>query len=274
MEEKHPISTVRLLAQRLGEMKIGIYAASACYFLTLSVFPVLLLVLASLRYTSLSADDLIHFVSLVIPQVLRAPAEKLIVNTYYASSGTVVSVSAVAAVWSASRGLYGLLTGLNHIYGVHEDRGYVYTRLISVFYTFVLLIVVLLTLVLQVFGESLLAWLLSFEMPMFEWLSSVIDFRFILLLLLQTTVFTLMYMELPNRRNGLIESLPGAVVAAVGWQTFSNLFSLYVLHVHQYTNIYGSVYLAALGMLWLYGCIAIMLFGGGLNQLILQWRKK
>lgn len=274
MEEKRQIGRFYRLAQRLQEMNIGIYAANACYFLTLSVFPVLLLVLASLRYTSLSADDLIHLVSLVIPQALMEPAEKLIVSTYYASSGTVVSVSAVAAIWSASRGIYGLLTGLNHIYGVHENRGYLYTRVISVFYTFVLLIVVLLTLVLQVFGESLLTWLRGFELPMFEWLASIIDIRFILLLGIQTAVFTLIYMELPNRRNGFLESLPGAAVAAVGWQTFSNLFSLYVLHVHQYTSIYGSVYLAALGMLWLFWCIAIMLFGGGLNQLILQWRKK
>lgn len=274
MEEKRPLSTLSLLTQRLREMNIGLYAANACYFLTLSVFPALLLLLASLRYTSLSADDLIELVSLVIPQALMAPAEKLIVNTYYASSGTVVSVSAVAAIWSASRGMYGLLTGLNHIYGVHEDRGYLYTRIISVFYTFVLLIVVLLTLVLQVFGESLLAWLHSFDLPMFEWLYGIIDIRFVLLLALQTAVFTLMYMEIPNRRNGFFESLPGAAVAAVGWQTFSNLFSFYVLHFHHYTNIYGSVYLAALGMLWLFWCIAIVLFGGGLNRLILQWRKK
>ncbi len=274
MEEKRQISTFRRAARSLQEMNVTVYAANACYFLTLSVFPVLLLVLASLRYTSLSADDLIQFVSLVLPQALMEPAEKLIVNTYYASSGTMVSVSAVAALWSASRGIYGVLAGLNHIYGVHEDRGYLYTRVISVFYTFVLLIVVLLTLVLQVFGESLMGWLHGFELPMLEWLYSIIDIRFILLLGIQITVFTVMYMELPNRRNGFLESLPGAVVAAVGWQTFSNLFSLYVLHLHEYTSIYGSVYLAALGMLWLFWCIAIMLFGGGLNRLIQKWRNQ
>lgn len=274
MDPKHPFSLCYLAARRFREMNIGIYAAYACYFLTLSVFPLLLLVLASLRYTSLSAEDLIHLVSLVIPQVLMAPAEKLIVSTYYASSGTVVSVSAVAAIWSASRGMYGLLTGLNHIYGVHEDRGYIYTRLISVVYTFLLLILVLLTLVLQVFGEALAHWLLGLGLPWIDWLYGLFDVRFMLLLTLQTAVFTLIYMVLPNRRNGFFESLPGAAVAAVGWQTFSNLFSIYVTHFYSYTNVYGSVYVAALSLLWLFWCIAIVLFGGGLNRIILQWRKK
>lgn len=274
MEDKRPLGLVCQAVHRFREMNIGIYAAYACYFLTLSVFPLLLLVLSSLRYTSLSAEDLIHLVSLVVPQVLMAPAEKIIVSTYYASSGAVVSVSALAAVWSASRGMYGLLTGLNHIYGVHEDRGYIYTRLISVAYTFVLLIVVVLTLILQVFGESLAAWLLGLGLGWIDWLYGLFDVRFILLLTLQTAVFTLIYMVLPNRRNGFFESLPGAAVAAVGWQTFSNLFSLYVTHFYSYANIYGSVYVAALSLLWLFWCIAIVLFGGGLNRLILQWRKK
>ena len=273
MKDRH-LSTAWLAVQRIGDMHIGVYAAYACYFLMLAVFPTLLLILASLRYTSLSANDLIHLVGMVIPQALMAPAEKLIVSTYYASSGAVVSVSAVAAFWSASRGIYGLVTGLNHIYGVHEDRGYIYTRLISVVFIFVLLAVVLLTLVVQVFGESILQWLEGFHLPMLDFIGELIDIRFVLLLAIQTAVFTLMYMELPNRRNGFFESLPGAVLAAVGWQMFSKLFSFYVIHVSHYTNVYGSVYLVALGMLWLYWCIAIVLFGGGLNRLILQMRKK
>ena len=85
-------------------------------------------------------------------------------------------------------------------------------------------------------------------------------------------VFTALYMVLPNRRNRFWSSLPGATVAAVGWQVFSNLFSIYVQRLNVYTNIYGSVYALALGMLWLYICVTIVLFGGVLNRLILRWQ--
>lgn len=254
------------------DMQIPVYAANACYFLVLMIFPALLLVMSSLRYTSLSANDLIEVLGTVVPSALMPTVERLIVNTYYNSSGVVISVSAVTALWSSSRGVYGLLTGLNHVYGVREDRGYFYTRLISVVYTFAFLMVLILTLVLHVFGKSIAAWINSKDLAVVDWVVRVIDIRFLVLLGLQILVFTALYMVLPNRRNRFWSSLPGATVAAVGWQVFSNLFSIYVQRLNVYTNIYGSVYALALGMLWLYICVTIVLFGGVLNRLILRWQ--
>lgn len=269
--KKCPNALVSLVSWVM-DMQIPVYAANACYFLVLMIFPALLLVMSSLRYTSLSANDLIEVLGTVVPSALMPTVERLIVNTYYNSSGVVISVSAVTALWSSSRGVYGLLTGLNHVYGVREDRGYFYTRLISVVYTFAFLMVLILTLVLHVFGKSIAAWINAKDLALVDWVVRVIDIRFLVLLGLQILVFTALYMVLPNRRNRFWSSLPGATVAAVGWQVFSNLFSIYVQRLNVYTNIYGSVYALALGMLWLYICVTIVLFGGVLNRLILRWQ--
>lgn len=269
--KKCPNALVSLVSWVM-DLQIPVYAANACYFLVLMIFPALLLVMSSLRYTSLSANDLIEVLGTVVPSALMPTAERLIVNTYYNSSGVVISVSAVTALWSSSRGVYGLLTGLNHVYGVREDRGYFYTRLISVVYTFAFLMVLILTLVLHVFGKSIAAWINAKDLALVDWMVRVIDIRFLVLLGLQILVFTALYMVLPNRRNRFWSSLPGATVAAVGWQVFSNLFSIYVQRLNVYTNIYGSVYALALGMLWLYICVTIVLFGGVLNRLILRWQ--
>lgn len=269
--KKFPNALVRLVSWVM-DLQIPVYAANACYFLVLMIFPALLLVMSSLRYTTLSANDLIEVLGTVVPSALMPTVERLIVNTYYNSSGVVISVSAVTALWSSSRGVYGLLTGLNHVYGVREDRGYFYTRLISVVYTFAFLMVLILTLVLHVFGKSIAAWINAKDLAVVDWVVRVIDIRFLVLLGLQILVFTALYMVLPNRRNRFWSSLPGATVAAVGWQVFSNLFSIYVQRLNVYTNIYGSVYALALGMLWLYICVTIVLFGGVLNRLILRWQ--
>ena len=269
--KKCPNALVSLVSWVM-DLQIPVYAANACYFLVLMIFPALLLVMSSLRYTSLSANDLIEVLGTVVPSALMPTVERLIVNTYYNSSGVVISVSAVTALWSSSRGVYGLLTGLNHVYGVREDRGYFYTRLISVVYTFAFLMVLILTLVLHVFGKSIAAWINAKDLALVDWMVRVIDIRFLVLLGLQILVFTALYMVLPNRRNRFWSSLPGATVAAVGWQMFSNLFSIYVQRLNVYTNIYGSVYALALGMLWLYICVTIVLFGGVLNRLILRWQ--
>ena len=254
-------------AQRLEEfaqLQIPVYAANACYFLSISIFPALLLILASLRYTALSAVDLIRLLEGILPGALMGAAESLIVSTYYNSSAGLVGVSALAALWSASRGIHGLLAGLNRIYGVREDRGWLCTRLICVGYTFVFLLLVLLTLVFQVFGQAL-----ADRIWLGRLLSELIDWRSVWLLLAQVLIFDLIYMVLPNRHSRFWVNLPGAVMAALGWQGFSKGFSLYVDHIlARYTNIYGSVYTVALGLLWIYWCMCILLFGGLVNRIL------
>ena len=253
----------------LTSLQIPVYAANACYFLAIALFPGLLLILASLRYTTLSATDLIRLLEGILPGALMGAAESLIVSTYYNSSGALVGISAVAALWSASRGIHGLLTGLNTIYGVREDRGWLYTRLISVGYTFLFLILVLVTLVFQVFGQTLADQFRAPGHPLVQFLLNLIDWRSTWLLIAQILIFALIYMFLPNRRNRFFPSLPGAILAAVGWQGFSQIFSLYVDQMlSRYTNIYGSVYTVALGLLWIYCCMCILLFGGLLNRLL------
>lgn len=254
------------LWQKLSDLRIPVHASSACYFLALSLFPALVLLLGLLRYANLDVLTLAEGLVGIIPEALLPYAEDLIFNTYDNTSRTIVSVSAVTALWSASRGIHGLLTGLNAVYGVTEGRSYVSTRLISVGYTFAFLIVLVLTLVLQVFGTAI-ADRLSADPSLFvQFLDEVIDLRFFVLLLLQTALFTAMFMVFPNRRNGCMESLPGAVLASLGWLIFSNLFSIYVEHFSGYADIYGPVYTAALSMLWLYFCICLVFYGGALNR--------
>ena len=91
-----------------------------------------------------------------------------------------------------------------------------------------------------------------------------------LLLMLQSLIFTLMYMVLPNGRNGFGSSLPGGILSSVGWLVFSDLFSIYVEHFNRYSLIYGSVYALALGMLWLYCCLSILFYGGALNRYLMD----
>ena len=259
-----------VLLRRVQQMGIPNHAASAGYFIVLSVFPALVLILSVLRYTTLDAGDLLNLLDGFLPAALMDAAENLIVSTYAHTSTAVVSISAVSALWSASRGVYALLRGLNVIYDVEENRGYWYTRSISVFYTFLFVLMLVLTLVLNVFGEAILDMLPPAQSAVGIFLSDIIDLRFFLLLCLQTGLFTAMFMALPNKKNDFGSSLPGAVLASLGWLVFSKLFSVYVERLTGYTNVYGSVYAVALSMLWLYCCLSILFYGGALNKLLME----
>lgn len=263
------VNAVRMISR----LQIPLYAANAGFFIILSLFPALVLLLSLVRYTGFQVESLIEVLRGFIPDVLMDTAEDLVISTYESSSSAVVGLSAVTALWSSSRGIYGLLTGLNAIYDVSENRGYVYTRTISVVYTFAFFLVLLLTLVLQVFGNSILAFLSASTNPVLIFLAEMVDLRFFLLLVLQTGFFTLMFMVLPNQRNRFMDSLPGALLASIGWLVFSDVYSIYVENFAGLTVVYGSVYAIALSMLWLYCCLSIVFYGGALNYYLKKREK-
>jgi membrane protein len=256
------------LWRRISGFRVPLYAANASFFLVLAAFPALLLLLGLLRYTPLEVERLGEMLAGFLPDALLESVEELILLTYDNTSGIALGLSAVTMLWSAGRGIYGMIAGLNAVYEVEESRNYLRIRLISVGYTFAFLLVLILTLGLHVFGTKLLILLRRAKAPFFVFLLEFIDLRFFLLLVLQTGIFTLLYMVLPNGGNPVGDSLPGALLASSGWLVFSDLYSVYVERFARLTNVYGSVYAVALSMLWLYFCMAIVFYGGVLNRLL------
>ena len=254
-------------AKWAARFRVGLYAAHACYFIVLSLFPSLILILGLLRNAGLSAESLLSVLEGFVPEILFPAVQKTLRAAYRNTTGTVLSISALGALWSASRGIYGLVIGLNGIYGVRESRGYFYTRAVSMGYMFAFLALLLLTLLLNVFGNQILE-AFPMDTPFLRFLDDVIGLRFLLLMLLQTGLFTAMFMALPNDSVGFLEALPGAVLSAFGWLVFSKLYSFYVEHFSGYAGVYDPVYSMVIGMLWLYFCISIVFYGGVLNHFL------
>ena len=254
------------LIRHIQALDVPIYAANAGFFMILSLFPALVLVLSLLRYTGLQVASLVEVLSSIIPEALMPTVRNLVYSTYENSSGALVGVSALTAVWSASKGVYGLLTGLNRVYGVAEDRGWFYTRFISVLYTFLFFGLLILTLIVHVFGSTILELLPITRLRLIRILTGIIDFRFVVLLVVQTVAFVLIFAFLPNGRNKIRDTLPGAIISSLGWLILSMLFSLYVRNFAGLRNIYGDLYTLALAMLWLYCCLSMIFYSAAFNQ--------
>ena len=268
------LSAARRISGFVRPMHIPLHSAYTSFFLVLSLFPGLLLLLGILRYTSITVGDLTALLEGFLPASLLPVIQPLITASYKHSSGTVVTVSVLGMLYSASRGMFGIRNGLDAIYTPAHDRSYLRRRGISVLYNASFLLVLLLTLALYLAGTAVVDYLWMTTDPVLMVLLRAVDLRSVVLLLLQTGVFTGMYALLPDKRNRLSRSLPGAAFASLGWLVFSQLFSIYVERFALYSNIYGSVYALALGMLWLYFCICIFFYGAALNQYLTQRTKR
>ncbi len=234
------------LLQSLSQVGVPAFAGNASFFIMLSAVPMVMLLLNILSYTDLGNGVILDVLADALPSALYPTVEKLLLAMARSSSTTLVSVTALTALWSSSRGVHGILVGLNRIYGVQEDRGYVITRLLSLVYTFVMLLVLLLTLGLYVFHRTIMQWLGQFPGVLAQFLSGLLSNRFLFLLLIQILAFVAMFMFMPNRRNRFWASVPGAVFAALGWQLFSFFFSIYATDFQNLTSIYGSLTTMAL----------------------------
>lgn len=253
--------------QGTSRIEISSFAASAAFFLFLSLIPILLLVCSALPYTQLSQADLLALirdsVGDIAPPIITEFLETTIHSIY---SGTAVSLglSALVTLWTASKAFLALTRGMDVIHG-EGRQNYLAARIKSCFYTFVMILVILFMLVGVVFGRKLLElaapWLPGF---VYSWILWALRQRFWLAWVILTCVFTAIYTWVPKKKLRLRDQLPGAVFSAGAWIGFSALFSTYLNHSGSY-GIYGSLATVVIALVWMYYCMYILLLGTYLN---------
>ncbi len=76
----------------------------------------------------------------------------------------------------------------------------------------------------------------------------------------------------PNLKQRFRDTLPGAVLAVLGWILLSTLLSLYVHHVANLNKTYGVLGGGIALLLWMYWSSFAVLVGAELNSEIIQER--
>ena len=260
--------TVRLVSGFLEAMRddhVGAYAAQTAYFIMLSFFPFIILLVTLIRYTSITPADVYEAARAIFPASMDSFILSLI-NEVYSKTAVTVSVSAIVAAWSAGKGFLALMRGMNTIYNVEERRNYIILRLRSALYTVVFVIAIILSLVVLVFGNSIHEAAVE-HMPFLAVVTGmIVRLKGIVGVCFLTVVFMLLYRFVPNRRARLLSQAPGALFSSVCWYLFSIGFSIYVEYSPGISNMYGSLTTIVLVMLWLYFCMYIILLGAEINS--------
>ena len=250
--------------------EVPLYAANASFYIVLSLFPAVMLIVGLLPYIGISREHLLAALSSVIPSVLEPLVSRVVEDMSENSSRALISLTAIVAVWSSSRGVYCIQIGLNSIYKVRESRNYFYRRAISMLYTILLIAALLLTLVLQGFGRELAAFFRTKSIPIMKLLVRILDFRELIIFLLLTALFAGVFCVLPNQKQRFRSALPGAALASLGWLIFTFGFSIYARLSGSFSLLYGSLAIIAMGMLWLYVCICILFYGCVFNLWLIR----
>ncbi|NBJ91950.1 YihY/virulence factor BrkB family protein [Parablautia muri] len=250
--------------KHMSKKNISAFASSTAFFLFLSLIPALMLLCSIIPYTPVTKANLMNLVKLISPDAMNAFLVGIIDDVYGKSIG-IVSVTAIGTLWSAGKGVLALMRGLNAVYDVEEDRNYVLLRLVASLYTVLLLLAVLLSLLIMVFGNSLVGIIVGI-IPQTAYLFVLLmHFRTPFMWIVLTVVIALMYAYVPGVHTGFKLQLPGAGFAAVGWSVMTWVFSIYIDEFNGF-NTYGSLTTIIILMLWLYAAMYIILAGAYMNR--------
>ncbi len=260
---KAAIQIIRNFIKGAGERNLSIYAASSAFYVVLSAVPMLIIISYIIPFTGLREDFVVEVMVRFLPATTREFMVSL-AEYVYKGSTNMLPVAVVVAIWSAGRGMLSLIKGLNEIHGIAEQRGYIKLRLISSFYTVLLLVGLIFTLVVSVFGQSIYENFLIQVPVLHQLVELVLRFRHWLPVLVLSIVFTLLYTYVPDIKTSLKRQAYGGVMAALGCSVFSYCFSVYVDNYNDFSS-YGSISIIIIVMLWLYFTLYILLYGAYLG---------
>lgn len=250
------------------EDHVAAYAGQATLFILISFFPFLMFLLTLIRYLPITESNIMIIIDYMFPNNISPMFIRVIAEAYDKGSATIMSITAVTALWSASRGFIALARGLNCVYGIKETRGYLKTRIASALYTLVFALILVITLVFLVFGNRLYVWLGDVFPVIKDTALIIISLRAIVGLAILIIFFIILFLAIPNRKSRLTDELPGAIVAAGGWMGFSYLYSFYIDNMANMSNTYGSLAAIIFLVLWLYFCMYILFIGGEINDVL------
>ena len=148
------------LAARFKADMLGTYAASAAFFIFVSLFPCFLLAVAILDLCGIGGWDVLAEYFAGAPRHVIDLLTSLMSEAKKSGNMKIISIATLATLWAASRGVFALMEALGRIYSSHgEKRPYIANRLLAILYTIASILMMIIIIVLLIFGGKISTFL-------------------------------------------------------------------------------------------------------------------
>ena len=250
---------------------IPAFAAQSAFFLFLSFFPIISLVLTFTDIFPFSKDELLRVIYQVIPADFEPLILQIVNDIYQNASSSVAVISFIIALWSAAKGFMSIRDGLNEVYRARDNRNYVVARSISMIYTAVFIVILVALILLNIFGRQIAVWLMTKYPDSRQVTIFVYSFRSFASFVVVFVLLVMMYSFVPNRKLHVARQIAGAMFAAFAWVGIARLFSIFIDHYLGHSSVYGSLTTVVLVMIWLYYVCFMIFIGGMINEFIYEY---
>lgn len=256
-------------AQKFGEDDMRYYAAALSYQVFFSLFPFLIFFVALLVALGILGyfDRLLDQAQGLLPE--QAPGIVVqALEQIRSQAQTFLSLSIIVALWSASAAVRMTMHALDVAYDVKEKRPVWKNYPLSILYTILLAVLIIIAVGLLLIGSEVVQWLAqqielsSVFVALWEWL------RIPVAVLLLIVGLALVYYFFPNTDLSLRSIAPGAFLAVIVWLGASFGFSFYLKNFASYSATYGSLAATIILLLYMFISACALLLGAEVNAQI------
>jgi membrane protein len=244
----------------------------------MALFPFLIVVtaLAGFFFGSKElADEAARLLLQAWPKEVAGPIAQDITGVLTSTRGDVLTFGVAFAIYFASSGVEGLRIGLNRAYDMVEPRPWWVLRLESIIYVLVGAVAILAFSFLVVLAPLIwgkLARYVPAAVP-FDELGTMARYTIAAVVLI--IALLILHRWLPAGRRSFIDVAPGIVATLLLWLVGGAAFGRYLAnYAFAYVSMYAGLASAMVALIFLYVCASIFIFGGELNAVIAQARKK
>jgi membrane protein len=251
----------------VGADRLSLLAAGVAFFAFLAIFPTLAALTAiwGLVADPAAVEAQIGWFATLLPEAGRGPIleqARSIASAPSSGLGLGTAVALALTLWSASKGMKGLLDGINLAYDKKETRGFFRNNALTLGLTLgaillaavAIALVVLLPLVLSLVG---LGGFTGVLVSMVRWP---------LLAVVVLLGLAVLYRIGPVGHDVAWRWVtPGSILATTLWILASIGFSTYVANFGDYDKFYGSIATVVILLMWFFVSAFIVLLGAEVN---------
>lgn len=260
-----PVELVIRTIQELGRNDATHLSAGIAYYSLLSLFPLLLGLIAILGTVLPSATiqkEIFEFLEANMPIAVDLVQRNIISVIQFRSKLGIISVGGL--FWTGSLMFGAINRAINRAWNVHQDRPFYIRKLRDLGMALGISILFLLSQGVTAFFSVVQ----SFNLPRLPFPAIVPDVTItsrIMAFFIILIIFLLLYKFIPNTKTHWRYIWTGALLAAFMFDASRNLFIFYLNHFAHYEIIYGSMASIIALLIWIFFSAFILIFGAALS---------
>lgn len=251
-------------------------ASSLAFNFFLAFFPSIIVLFTLIPFVPIEGfqEQLFVLMRDILPPLTFDATKSILDDIVNNEQGGLLSLTFVLALYFSTNGVNAMITGFNATYHLTDRRTWWQLRLLSFTLTLVLAILLVLTIIFQLFSQGFMSNLVS-EGYLHQYSVDIILYaKWLILVFVLFISYSILFYYGPADKKGWKFLSTGSIITTFLSVISSLGFSYYVNNFAQYNQLYGSIGTLLVILLWMYFNSIILLLGFELNASIVSAKEK